>query len=133
MFEIIYPFKFCAFNLASLASVHSTLIPSHYSKIYVSLGYFKTVKSHVGLQTDSNDRRLLSWVPDLAIIPLTTGNKKFYFVSELCICGVYACACVPCYDQHSILRDLKPFNLVWYSKSLSNSALAPFLFCLWIQ
>lgn len=59
MYEIIYPLKFCAFNLASLASVHSTLIiPSHYSKIHVSLGHFKTVRSHVELQMDSNVRRL---------------------------------------------------------------------------
>lgn len=50
MYEIIYPFKFCAFNLASLANVHSALIPSHCSKIYVPLGHFKTAKSHLGLQ-----------------------------------------------------------------------------------
>lgn len=112
MYEIIYPFKFCTFNLASLASVHSTLIPSHCSQIYVSLGHYKTVKTHVGLQMNSNARRLLSWVSDLTIILLTIEKTMLFCFKAMC-CD----SCMPCYDQYPLLRDLKPFNLAWYPKS----------------
>lgn len=126
MYEIIYPFEFCTFNLASLASVHITLILSHCSKIYVSLGHHKPVKFHVGLQMNSNARRLLSWVSDLTIIVLTIEKKQCYFVSKQYVCG----SCIPCYNQYSILRDSKSLFLFDTPKVLSNSALSPFLLCL---
>lgn len=43
----MYPFKSCAFYLASLASVHYTLFPSYCSKMHACLAYFKAGNVHV--------------------------------------------------------------------------------------